>query len=330
MNIDTINIIGHIVGISTYNHNNFLNLWNRSSISKKCIIIDLNKITEKIINDEKMNLLYIKYEDLLLKYNKTNIKVKDIEKKMNDYWKVKMEYYLIKYINKTNKLILLIGYLSYFKNHKININLNINTKYFIDIDINDNIKKIIEYNLDNNKNDIINSQFDLNYLNKEFLEKSRLNIISIYKKLHYNLMSVNNIIKSIELNYYNDKPNILYFCSDILFNKKIINNNDNFITAYTEDWISLVSPKIENINLNIIKGINNKIKYVKLSNDNIKLLKNKYFLYEITNTSNFIPFPSKNNIYKYIICNTVNFNRIIEIDNIIDTLNKLNINMVKI
>ena len=335
MDIDTENIIGHIVGISTYDKINFIKLWEKSILYNEVYIIDLNIITEKILNDEKMGLLYNKYEELINNNIKNNnIKLKDLEKKMNEYWKVKMIYYLKKNINSINKKILLIGYISYFKNHKININLDIETKYLVKVNIDDNIKNIIEYNLDNNRDDIINCVFDLNYLNKDFLTKMRLNIISIYKKLNYNLITLNNIIKSIELNYFNDKPKILYYCSNINYNKKITLNNNNdeyYISLYTEDWISIVSPYIdEKITLNIQKGIKNKKKYVKLSNDNIKILNKKLYLYEIIDTNYCLPFPSKNNIYKYITSKQIKINRMIEINNIIEHLKKLNIDIIKI
>ena len=335
MDIDILKVIGHIVGISTYEKDNFMKIWKKSSIYEEVEIIDLNIITEKILNDDKMGLLYNKYEELINNKNKNNnIKIKDLEKKMNEYWKVKMVYYLKKYINSVNKKILLIGYISYFKNHKININLNIETKYLVKVDINEHIKNIIEYNLDNNKDDIINSMFDLNYLNKDFLLKMRTNIISIYKKLNYNLISLNNIIKSIELNYHNDKPKILYHCSNINYKKKIILDNnidDCYISSYTEDWIAIVSPYInDNTTLNIHKGLKNKKKYVNLSNNNIKDLNRTLYLYEIIDTSDFVPFPSKNNIYKYISSKQIKINRVIEINNIIEHLNKLNINIIKI
>lgn len=334
MNIDTSKIIGHIVGISTHDKNNFINVWNKSKLSKESNIIDLNLITEKILNDEKMGLLYNKYDELQNnKLKSNNIKIKDLEKKMNDYWKVKMEYYLIKYLKNTEKNILLIGYISYFKNHKININLNIDTKYLVKVNIDDNIKKIIEYNLDNNKDDIINSNFDLNYLDKTFLSKTRLNIISIYKKLNYNLMTIGNIIKSIELNYFNDKPKILYYCSNILHDKKInlpISDIEYNISAYTEDWMALISPYIEDEIIDVQKGLKGKKKYVKLSNENKNKLNKVFYLYEILDINNFIPFPSKNNTYKYIISKPVKFSRMIEIDNVIDKLKCLDVDIIKI
>lgn len=333
MDIDNSKIIGHIVGISTYDKDNFMKLIKKSCIYKEIDIIDLNIITEKILNDEKMALLYNKYEELLDDKMK-KIKIKDLEKKMNDYWKVKMIYYLRKYININTKKILLIGYISYFKNHKININLDIETKYLVKVNMNDNIKNIIEYNLDNNRDDIINSIFDLNYLDKEYLSKMRINVISIYKKLNYNLISLQNIIKSIELNYYNEKPKILYHCSTINHNKKILissNDDDYYISTYTEDWLAIVSPYIDdNVTLNIQKGIKDKKKYVKLTKDNINDLNRTLYLYEILDTYNFVPYPSKNNIYKYISSKPIKINRMIEINNVIEHLNNLNIDIIKI
>jgi hypothetical protein len=130
------------------------------------------------------------------------------------------------------------------------------------------------------------------------------------------------------------KPKILYHCSSVLHDKKIklpINDNDYNISCYTEDWLSLVSPYIpDNNTLNIQKGLNKKRKYVKLTKEDIKILNNELYLYEITETNNFIPFPSKNNTYKYIISKDIKYNRLIEINDVIEQLKNLDIEIIKI
>ena len=60
--INTNNILGHIVGLNNYTKIDFFNIWNKTILSKKVIIIDLDKITDKIVYDETMDLLSRKFE----------------------------------------------------------------------------------------------------------------------------------------------------------------------------------------------------------------------------------------------------------------------------
>ena len=128
--MNTKNIIGHISGLTELSKQFLFSLYNKSILSKNIDIVDVDKITNKIIDDSNMTMLFTKYEyyidrskDQTLSQNEIKnaiTKTKQLEKKMNLYWKVKMEYYLNKLLT-TNRQILLIGFLSFFKNHKINI-----------------------------------------------------------------------------------------------------------------------------------------------------------------------------------------------------------------
>lgn len=331
------NIIGHIGGLSAINKSEFYILWKKTNIHEKINIIDLDNITDKIINDKNMGLLFYKYENLTLNIKdiKNNQeKIKDIEKKMNLYWKAKMEYYLIKNLKESKKPNLLIGSISYFKNHKINLNLHISTKYFIKVDFNEHVKNIITYNIDNNKNEIINSTFDLNFLDKNFLIKKRLNLMNIYKKLGYNILPLVSTVNSINIIYQVEIPDTFYFCSTIYYEKKIsqINNNESYITVYAKEWLAITSPQIDKTNniLSLQKGIKKKKPFVKISNNDILKLKKKFYLYEISDVDIFVPLPSKNEIYKYITSKPIKYNRIIEIFNLFNEFEKLNINIVNI
>jgi hypothetical protein len=332
--INNENIIGHIAGLTSFNKIDFINRLKKTSLYDKVNIIDLDNITNKIINDKNMGLLYFKYEEITeLKEKINNNKIKEIEKKMNQYWKVKMEYYLIKELKNSNKPNLLIGFISYFKNHKINLNLDIPTKYFIKVDYDTHTQNIIESNLDENRTNIINGLFDLNFLDKNFLIKKRLLLSSIYKKLGYNILPINTIICSIEIFSQINIPDCLYFCSFIEYEKKINlpTDENNILTVYSEEWLALTAPQIDqdgNV-YSLKKGIQNKVPYIYLSNNNIKELKKKVYLYEITLTDIFIPYPSKTAIYKYITSKPIKYNRIIEINNLIDKLNDIQIKIIK-
>jgi len=77
--INTHNIIGHIAGLTTINKNDFINRWNDTILSNKINIIDLDNLTDKIINDKNMGLLYYKYEELSENLKNNNVYLKDVK-----------------------------------------------------------------------------------------------------------------------------------------------------------------------------------------------------------------------------------------------------------
>jgi len=257
---------------------------------------------------------------------------------MFQYWKVKMEYFINKITSGSRRKILLIGYLSFFKNHRININLDIIPKFFIKVEYNQHAKSIIKYNLENSKEDIINGDFDLDYLNIDFLIKKRIQLQNIYSKINYIQLSLTSIINILELKYQIQIPDILYYASFIKYDKKIPILN-NIVYTYTEEWLALSSILISDNNLNKIndtstnveKGINkNGSIYLKLSKDQIKKFNNIGYLYEITNTESFLPSPTKNNIYKYLTIKPIKINRVLQINNIFDQIKQLKINILSL
>jgi len=327
------NIIGHISGLTESYREELKSLLKKTSFMKNIDIIDVDIITEKILQDNNMNLLFSKYEFYLEKSKDINIsqlesknilnKSKIIEQKMIKYWKAKMEYYLNKLIITCKKDILLIGYLSYFKNHKIYLNLNITAKFFIKVDFDLNAKTIIKYNLEKHSNDIINGEFDLNYLNLDFLIKKRIQLQNIYSKINYVVMSLHSIINTLQLLYYNNRPTQLFYSSCSKYIKKIPIMS-NAITSYTFEWLSLVSILSETLAIPIQKGISDNKSYInipKFAKNNLNI---SCYIYEIINTEDFLPFPTKEN-YKYFTVKPVKISRMIYIENILDKLKYLNI-----
>ena len=316
------NILAHIVGLNDYNKSDFIQKMKLSKILNNIYIIDVDIITKNIVEETNMAILFKKFEHF--KNNKLfTIKAKEIEKKIFQYWKVKMEYYINKLIKNKMKVIL-IGYLSFFNNHRIYINLDIVPKFFLNVNYIDHTKMIIKYNIENYKDDIIDSKFDLNYLDSNFLIKKRMNIQSIYNKISYFLMSLNSIINCIELFYSIKIPDKLYFSSFNKYEKKIpILSLYNI--CYTLEWLSLGSI-LNNNNENIIKKeIKNNIKHIYLTKEQYNKMSSRCYLYEIENINNFIPYPNKNNIYKYISLKPLKIGKSIYIDNIINKLNDNNI-----
>jgi hypothetical protein len=335
-------IIAHIAGLTDHTKVEFYNIFKKSQLIKYVDIIDVDIITTKIIEDNNMETLFAKFEyysersknqDLTQLENKSALaKAKQLEKKMFQYWKVRMEYYINKLSSNSQKKIILIGYLSFFKNHKIYLNLNIVTKFFLKVNYVEHAKSIIKHNLENSKNDIIEGNFDLNYLNADFLIKKRIQLQTIYSKISYIIMSLTSILNTLELYYQTSVPEVLFYASFIKYDKKIPNMT-NIIHTYSQEWLALSSilsssktKTDDNIINNVEKGINKENKpYIKLTKEQYKLINKSGYIYEIILTENFLPFPTKNNVYKYFTVKPIKINRILEIDNLLIQLKKLGI-----
>ena len=158
------NIFAHIAGISIETKQLIHN-----SLSKKIFeIIDLDAITEKIINDKNMLYLYNRdeyYKNKLKDQNlsKINIKqinntIKKIDQKMNLYWKIHFENAINNLSSKYDKLIILLGYNTYFKNHKIYVNINTDHKYILKVNLLEHAKNVVATNLKEYYEDIINGR----------------------------------------------------------------------------------------------------------------------------------------------------------------------------
>lgn len=339
-------IFAHIAGLTEQSKLDLFLLLKKSILIEHLELIDVDLITNKIIEDTNMEILFGKYEyyserskDKTLSQieNKTSItKAKSIEQKMFQYWKVKMEYYINKLVVKSKRKIILIGYLSFFKNHRININLPINTKFFTKVEYNEHAKSIIKYNLENAKEDIINGNFDLDYLNIDFLTKKRIQLQSIYTKINYNVLNLSTIINILELMIQIEIPTVLYYASFTKYDKKIPILNQTIYT-YTEEWLALCSilssenniNKLEDTQINVEKGLNkNGNFYLKLSKDQVKKFNNKGYLYEIILTDIFLPCPTKNNIYKYFTNKPIKINRVLNINNIFNQIKNFKIDIL--
>ena len=319
------NIFAHIAGVNLESKELI-----KKSFSKKIFeIIDLDIITEKIINDKNMLYLYnrdecyknkLKYQNL----SKLNIKqinnvIKKIDQKMNLYWKANFDNAINNLISKIDKLIIVIGYNTYFKNHKIYVNINTNHKYIKKVNLIDHAKNVVSTNLKEYYEDIINGDFPLEYLNHQMIIKKRNNLVIQYQKMEYQLDTINNIINAIEIAYNTDIPNMLYFASKENFNKKIM-LKQNKIIAYEDQWIALISALSNN---NISKGYSSSGQpYVKC---NPSILKIPIYLYLITDTKSFSPIPSKNKLYKYQSAKQITIDKKVLIDNIHEKLKELKI-----
>jgi nicotinamide mononucleotide adenylyltransferase len=321
------NIFAHIAGVNIESKE----LVKKSFSKKMFEIIDLDIITEKIINDKNMLYLYNRdeyYKNKLKDQNlsKLNIKqinnvIKKIDQKMNLYWKVNFDNAINNLISKIDKLVILVGYNTYFKNHKIYVNINANHKYVQKVNLLDHAKNVVSTNLKEYYEDIINGDFPLEYLNHQMIIKKRNNLVIQYQKMEYQLDSINHIINAIEIAYNTDVPNMLYFASKENFNKKILLKQNKLI-AYEDQWIALISALS---NKNISKGYSSSGQpYVKC---NPSILNTSIYLYYITDTKSFSPIPTKNKLYKYQSAKQITIYKKVLINNIYEKLKELKINI---
>ena len=278
------NIFCHIVGLNYKIKDKIIDILKSKDFNFD--IIDLDSITEKIINDKNMNLMYDKYEQYFTK-SKTKQgtkddtkKYKEIEKKMVNYWKCKFQLLLEKDVKKSKKKIVLIGLNTHFKNNRIFVKINCKLKFFIKVDLIDNAKLVIQNNLDQHRNEIIEGSFPLEYLEIDFLIKKRENLINIYKKIGYEVKSLTSIIKIINNNNNFDMVNVndLYFASRDKQSKKI-NFKEDRVIAYTIPWLAALS-SIDTKNLK--KGFKKNNGFVKQSKKGeLNNLKKECYLYKI-------------------------------------------------
>jgi len=320
-------IYAHITGIDDNSKKILINFINKTSRFK---LQDLDEFSEKIIEDKQMIYYFEKMEYYKEKLDDTNLSkslikqyqthIKVLDRKMKIYWKIKMNESIEELLDNSDKYIILIGYSTYYKNHKIGINIKSSLKFFQKIDINTHVKSVIEHHLDKYRKDIIEGTFPMEFLTHKELSKKRENLIAYYNKLGYKLETINNIINYLHISYNNPIPEILFFASEKNFNKRIPLNNNKLI-CYDLEWIAMIS------NLKIEKGYNGNKPFININNvDDLNIPIN---LYVITNTSSFLPIFSKGMIYKYESNIPVDFTQKIQIDNIYDKLLLLKIKINK-
>ena len=277
-------IFCHIVGLNDELKKKIITILNSKDFNLE--IIDLDVITQKIINDKYMNLMYNKYEGIFEKSKQKGSdkslvnKYKDIEKKMNQYWKSKFEILLKRECNKVKEdNIILLGLNVHFKNNRINVKIDTKLKFFARLNLIDNGKKIIESNLDNHRDEIIAGTFPLQYLDLEFLIKKRQALQHTYTKLKYESKSITSIISIIINNINKEKLPSLYLSSYEKFDKKI-KKNDRLI-AYSIPWLSIIS-----LEKGFKKGFRKNNGYIKeIEEVSLEDLNKECYLYEVNNNN---------------------------------------------
>ena len=268
------NIFCHIAGLN----NNMKDQIKKILTNQQFEIIDLDLLSEIVTKENTLDKLYCEYENINDCKNKES---KEIEKKMTEYWKTRVSELLDEKVTKVfNKLIIVVGMNTHFKNPKINFKINTKLKFFVKLDIIKNAKKIISHNLDNHRDDIINGLFPLEYLQIDFLVKKRNNLINIYKKQNYELKPILLILKIISnnINFNVNQIDDIY-CASTIKQDKRIKYNDSRIIGYSIPWLAAVAClKSKNIN----KGLKNNEGFVKeIINNGFDDLNNECYIYKV-------------------------------------------------
>jgi hypothetical protein len=324
-------IIAHIVGFPNSTKEQFLKDFKKFPHNKNISIVDLDDITMQIIREKNIILLYNKLDEIEeeKKNNRKNIvslnrTAKDIEKKINEFWKTKIDNHLIKEISK-NREIICLGLSTYFKNHKIGIKIVTPNKIFIKFNLFENAKQIITENLDKHRNEIIQGSFDLNYLDINFLVRKREELQFNYEKMGYQLKSYNDICKIVQLSIQNVSPDGLFFVDYKNYSKPELKKKTS-ITAYTTDWLAIVSVLKDTIS----KGFKNKKPYIAENEKNAvkKLINDTLYIYYTAEVQSFMPeITNSSQIYKYVSTRPITKFTSLKIDNPYEKLMKMKLNI---
>jgi hypothetical protein len=327
-------IIAHIVGLPNNIKEKFIQDFKTfaNPENKKISIIDLDTITMQIIKDKNITLLYGKLDEINeTKVNQRNKKgivktIKEIEQKINEFWKTKIDNHIIKEINK-NKYIICLGLSTYFKNHKIGIKIITPNKLFIKLNIFENARSVIAENLDVHRNDIIQGTFDLNYLDVNYLVRKREDLQDTYQKMGYQLKSYNDISKIVQLGIQNVVPDGLFFVDYKQYTKAELKKKTGII-AYTSDWLAICSILKEGIE----KGYKAKKPYIMETKKGAfnTLMKDAIYIYYTSDVGSFMPEITKSSqIYKYVSTRQIVNFTCLKLDNPYDKLDKMKIKMIK-
>jgi len=325
-------IIAHIVGFPTNFKDQFLKDFKKFPNNKNISVVDLDDITKQIVSEKNIIQLYSKLDEIE-DQKKNNRKIaksltrtgKEIEKKINDFWKTKIDNHLIKEINK-GKQIICIGMSTYFKNHKIGIKIVTPNKLFIKFNLFENARNIITENLDNHRNDIIQGTFDLNYLDVNFLVRRREDLQFNYEKMGYQLKSYNDICKIVQLSIQNVTPDGIFFVDYKNYTKAELKKK-NSIVGYTSDWMAIISVLKDTVS----KGFKNKKPYIVENQKNAieKLNNDTFYIYYTSDVGSFMPeITNSAQIYKYVSTRPVTNFTSLKLENPYEKLMKMKISII--
>jgi len=322
-------IIAHVVGLSQSMKDKFILFYEKHYKNKNINLVDLDRITIEIINDNSIIKLYDKLDKMLLGKKKMNKEMKEIEVKINDFWKAKIDNFLIKELAK-GKNIICIGLSTYFKNHKVGIKLLTSLKLFFKIDLKENAQAIIKDNIKKYESDILDGNFNLEFLDLHILMKKRELLQNTYEKMGYQSRSFKDIINIIRIGVSNYIPNNLFFIFENKLSKTEINKRK--IVAYTFEWLAIASIFKNNIDKGYKTVNKKKIPFIKILKQNIiEKYNTPIYIYMTEDVESFMPeITNSGEIYKYISTKPIKKFDMLYIENPIQKLKSANINIITI
>jgi hypothetical protein len=311
--MENFNYICHIVNLNNKDKKKFID-----EFQSDFNIIDLDKINNIVISDDRLDKLYLKYEKLK---NSKNDKFKEIDKQITQFWETQFIENIISASSKSKKNIL-IGLNCHYKNISKKINLNTSNNFIINVNLIEDVKLTIENNLNLNKQNIINGLYPLEYINFENIKKKKENIINSYIKINYIGKSFDEIVNILKTTSNIKNNNGLWICLRDPYNvdSKIYPQNTPII-AYSEKEFALIDSfdlKEDEVE-KIISTENDTptISLKEIKENSLNKLKKKRFLYYV-DKDNFLPY--ENNINKYFTNTPVKVKHAEKITNVYDYL----------
>jgi hypothetical protein len=318
MNKSTVKIF-HISGITEIYKKELIDKLKKI---KMFLIFDIDEETEKIY---KLKDVQDKLKDS--KVVKPQLK-KKLEEEINSLWSNKISLFIDKTINDNQNTygIIFIGNIiptinGVTKLTKNKIVIPCQQKFFLKVNLKENAQEIIKFNLKKYHDDIVEGNFPLDYINLDFLIKTREFLQKSYQKLQYTLSPMDKIIYYFEHGINEKKPDLLYVF--IPFDEsqknqysKCIENRK--VNGFSEDWLALTS-----IAVGLDQGYNDGIAYVK---EKVKGSYNKLkiggYIY-VVNSTTFLSVASSK--VKFVSDRKIKIIKSLKIENVFDKLREMKI-----
>lgn len=313
--------IFHISGITEIYKTDLI---NKLKNIKMFLIFDIDEETEKIY---KLKNIQDKLKDTSVV--KPQIK-KKLEEEINNIWTSKLSEVIDKIIKQNENAygIIFIGNIIPTINGVTKITKNkviIPTcyqKFILKVNFKQNAQEIIKYNLIKYHDDIVDGQFPLDYINLDFLMKTREFLQNSYQKLNYTLATLDKIIYYFEHGINEKKPDLLYVfipinnITDPNPYIKFIENKK--VHGFNEDWLALTGSIT-----GIERGYNDGIAYIKEKvKGSFNKLKISGYIYVVQSTT-FIAIT--NNKEKFVSDRKIKVMKSLIIKNVIDILKEMKI-----
>lgn len=280
------NILFHLIILNPNSKEKIKNF-----IKQKYDIIDLDELTENILNKDTFQKNYKKYLNFK---EKKNDNFKEVDKKLTSIWETGIKEAIEQNLPEKKKVVA-IGFCHHYRllSKKIEFNTN---KFFLDEDIKKTSKDIVKKNLDDNYEKIIAGAYLLENINYNYIKKKLKIIKESYLKSNYILKTEDEIYKIVNLSTQKINSNGLWISlKDDYKVNSLIHPTKNYLYSYLDPVYSLLSSI--KFAKDLEKTYNNNRVHLKINNYEKckKKLNTKRYLYLIEKKG-FIPFEKGKNI----------------------------------